>query len=137
MHYRNLQVCSLTPEQHRNTCGYWYTVTESSTAHTAFARRESLMQWLEERGLSLTAPLPEQGTHSFQRINGEYVRQLEGSYDKFYSLPAIIETRTLDNGEYTLARITETDGLRTVHVLNCNNKHRPKFDYNESRAIGG
>lgn len=137
MNYRNLQVCSLTPDQKRNTCGYWYTVTDSCTAHTAFARRESLMQWLEERGLSLTEPLPEQGTFGFQKIKGEYARQLEGSYDAFYALPAIIETRTLDNGEYTLARITEENGVRTVHVLNCNNRHRPKFDYAESRAMGG
>lgn len=137
MKYSDLWVCSLTPEQHRKTCGYWYTVIDRHMAHTAFARRESLMQWLEERGLSLTEPLPEHGTHGAQRIKGEYVCQLEGSYDAFYALPAIIETRTLDNGSYTMARITETDGIRTVHVLNCNNRHRPKYDYAESRAMMG
>jgi hypothetical protein len=60
------------------------------------------------------------------------------SYDDFYDLPAIIETRTLSNGRYTLARITEEeDGIRTVHTMNCNCKHRHEYDHTESRALYG
>lgn len=49
--YDKLTVISLTPEQHARTCNYWYVV--------AFTHKHHLMMWLEDRGLTLTQPLPE------------------------------------------------------------------------------
>lgn len=99
-------------------------------AHTAFTTRNALEQWLSERGLKMTAELPAHGECSTQHLEGEYSTEMHGSYDAFYALPAIFETKTLSNGDYTLARVTEDEsGHRTVHTLNPNCHHRPVFDY--------
>lgn len=132
----NLWLCSLTAEQKARTCGYWYTVTTGATPHTAFRTRQALDKWLSDRGLRLSAELPPIGTHAVQRLEGEYFQIMHGSYDEFYSLPAIGEIRLLSNGQYTLGRITEQDdGIRAVHTLNPNCKHRPVFDYRTSAAV--
>ena len=138
MKTKKLTLIQATPEQARNTCGpYWYLVQDYYTSHTAFCRRESFLNYLEERGLALSEPLVEQGTYAYQVIIGGYDQVMHMSYDAFYALPAIIETRTLSNGSYTLARITEDNGIRTVHTLNPNCEHRPEYDYFESKAIYG
>lgn len=138
MKYSAMHLTCLTPEQHARTCGYWYTVTDQSIGHTAFAERDHAMQWLADRGLSIAEPLPmERGTFHTQAIIGAYVRQYEWSYDRFYALDAVAEPRRVDNGEYTLARITQDGDIRTEHVMNPNCKYRPKFDYAESRAMVG
>lgn len=139
---RKLERLSLvqpTPEYAANTCGpYWYLVLNNGTSETAFCRRESFLDWMRDRGLSLSAPLVEQGEHSYQAIIGEYNEQMHGSYDEFYSLPDVItETRQLSNGRYTLARITGSESARTVHTMNVNCHHRHEYDYSESRAIYG
>ena len=47
-------------------------------------------------------------------------------------------TRTLSIGEYTLGILSrDTDGVVTGHHLNPNCRHRPVFDYAESRALHG
>jgi len=137
MEYNNLSLCTLTPEQNRRTRNYWFTIDNNCTAHTAFNKQKSLQIWLEERGLKLKQELPAHGEHSVQKIEGSYIRKMHMSYDEFYSLPAIIETRAPSNGDYTLALITETGGLRTVHILNPNCKFRRVYNYSESRAMFG
>jgi hypothetical protein len=132
-----LHLVTLDPEGHEKTCDYWYLVQTSCFAHTAFNRRESLIQWLQERGLSLTKELPQHGTFSVQDITGSYRRQMHTSYDEFYALQGA-RTRTLSNGDWTLAIITtDGDGLKTVHTLNPNCHDRQVFDYRESRALHG
>lgn len=135
--YDRLHLITLDRDQHLSTCGYWYLVQSRCRAHTAFARRESLVHWLEERGLKLTKPLPDHGTHSVQEIEGAYRVSAHLSYDEFFSLLGD-RTRTMSNGDYTLAIITsDADGLRTVHHLNPNCRDRPTFNHAESRAIFG
>lgn len=135
---KKLYLCTLNPEWNKKTCDYWYTVeVECSTPHTAFNRRESLLQYLQERGLELTEPLPEHGTSSGQWLKGEYREEMHWSYDEFFALRGI-RTRALSNGDYTLAIITtDEDGLRTVHTLNPNCHDRPVFNYFESRGLLG
>jgi len=135
--YDSLSLCTLTPEQNRSTCDYWFLVHNNNTSHTAFNQRTSLLIWLEERGLELTGPLPEHATHSVQKIKGNYSQKSHMSYDEFYGLPAISESRTLSNGDYVLSRITDDGEGRTVHTLNPNCKHRKVYNYQESRAFLG
>ena len=131
--HTKLWLCSLTPEQKARTCGYWYVVTDGASPHTAFQTRAALTRWLELCGLSLSAALPPEGEYSSARLVGTYAKEVHLSYDEFWALNPIVEARALSNGEWTLARITEEGGIRTVHTLNPNCRHRPKFDYTESR----
>lgn len=134
--YKNLNVTVLTEEFNKKTCNYWYTVTESWAAHVAFETLAGLTRWMDERGLELTGPLTEPGTWSNQKIVGSYKTTFHMDPAVFYALPAIIETKDLGNGDYTLARITEEDGIRTVHQLNCNVKQeRVIFDYFSSAKV--
>jgi len=131
-----LYLCSLTAEQRQRTCGYWYTVTRGAMAHTAFRTKAALMAWLGDCGLSLTAAVPEKlGEHSTQAISGQYLQKMHGDYSDFYALPAIKEIRCMSNGDWTLGRITESDGIRTIHTLNPNCHHRPVFDWRTSQAL--
>lgn len=128
--YSGLRVCSLTPEQHARTCDYWYTVTGyAATAHTAFTTAKGLFNWLEERGLSLDGELPARGEHKVLQVIGTYKTACHMDYSEFYNLPAIAETKTLSNGDYTLALITQEEGIRTIHTLNPNCRRRQVFDY--------
>lgn len=126
--FKNLQVCSLSPEQHQRTCGYWYTVTDGSMAHTAFATERGLLRWLEERGLDLTEPLPERGTFSWQKIKGSYKQVSTMDCNAFEQLEGK-HIKVLDNAQYTLGIVTEEDGMKVVNHLNCNVKTRPVYDY--------
>jgi hypothetical protein len=137
--YDRLQATSLTPEWHEKTCGYWYTVTNGATAHTAYATRAGLDRWLAERGLKLENDLPEAGTFGTTAITGAYAAESHGEFltedyrdgmgpGDFYSLRPVAATAALSNGDYTLALITEDDGMRTVHTLNPNVKTRVVFD---------
>lgn len=135
--FANLHLCVLNYAQHANTCDYWYVIGNGSFSHTAFRTLEGLELWLKERGLSLTQPLTAPGVHSYQKISGEYCRYShygETDVAEFNNLNCILETRTLDNGRYTLAKITENEGIRTVHTVNCNYK-RIEFDYKESAEM--
>jgi hypothetical protein len=140
--YGDLWATSLTPEFHERTCGYWFAVTSyGSTAHTAFATRAGLDRWLSERGLSLENDLPAAGTAGTTRIVGEYRTESHGEFvsddcrdgmgeGDFYTLcpAAVMVTAAMDNGDYTLALITEEGSVRTVHTLNPNVRTRLVFD---------
>lgn len=139
MTYNNLYATTLTPEGHERTCGYWFTVTNGATAHTAFATRPQLDRWLAERGLTLENDLPPAGTFGTTRVTGEYHTAVHGKFlsedyrdgmgpGDFYSLRPVVATATLSNGEYTLALITEEDGVRVVNTLNVNVRSRVVFD---------
>lgn len=130
--YDKLHLACITPEQHERTCNYWYLVTNGATSHTAFTTAEALLLWLHERNLSIPRAVPEtRGTWDAMFIMGQYFTQSHMNEDEFYALPATHETKTLCNGRYTLARITEDDGIVTVHTLNPNVKTRPEYDYAE------
>ncbi len=133
----NLHLITCDQERHDRTCGYWYLIQSRAMSCTAFARRESFLQYLNERGLSLSESMPAHTEWSSQHISGQYREQMHMSYDEFFALVGS-RTRTLSNGQYTLAIITsDDDGIRTVHTLNPNCHDRPVFDYTESRALHG
>jgi len=132
--YRNLFICSLNQEQHERTCNYWYTVTSNATAHTAFTTRAALLRWLEDRNLTTTDPIPEVGTWGTAKITGEYATEHHSEAAEFDALAPVVERRQVDNAQYTLARITDNNGFRTVHLMNCNYP-RMIFDYAESREL--
>jgi hypothetical protein len=70
-------------------------------------------------------------------MEGTYHHVMHLSYDTFYALQGE-RTRSLSNGDYTLAIITtDEDGTRTVNDLNPNCRDRKVFDYAESRALMG
>lgn len=48
----------LNEEQHKETCGYWFTVRHRGMAHTAFRTVEELREWLSANDLVLGGPLP-------------------------------------------------------------------------------
>ena len=134
-HFDRLHLCGLSPEQHARTCGYWYTVTEGSTAHTAFATERGLRLWLDQLGLSIAAPLPERGVWSSQPIIGTYSRASHMNVAEFRALPGAF-VFVLDNGDYTEGCVTTaTDGRRTLHHLNCNVSEREVYDHQLTRAI--
>ena len=119
--FDNLHVTSLNREMHERTVGYWYTVTSGATAHTAFRTREELDQWLSERGLSLASPLPQAaGEWATTQVIGRYRSVMDRDLDRFESLDPILVTTVWDNGELVPAKITEDDGVRTVHLVNVN-----------------
>ena len=136
--YKNLFLCTLDQEFHEKTCGYWYLVySDWAQSHTAFAKREHLLTWLENLDLALTADLPEHTQHSSQRLTGSYRTSMHMSYDAFYSLEGQ-HVRVVSNARYTLGIIThDSDGLRTLHALSPNCIYRPEYDYVESRALVG
>ena len=135
--YDNLRVTSLTPEFHERTCNYWYTVTNGGMAHTAYTKREHLLQWLVDRGLELAEELPEPGMFSTQRVIGAYRTASTMDAGEFDALEPVIVTRGLSNGRYTMQKIVQdADGIRTVWSMNPNCE-RVEYDYFESRALVG
>jgi hypothetical protein len=153
----NLYLISLNPEQNKRCQGYWYLVTSGHMAHN-FYTRAGLGRWLDERGVSLTAPLPEHGTWSVQPLQGSYRtdEMLESAdlygheFDESLAAPhtlaawravgrtCVVLTFTLSNGEYTEARITlDEDGIRTVHHLNPNVQARIVYPYESTRSLLG
>jgi len=140
--YHRLWLACLDQEGHDRTVGYWYTITTASaTAHTAFRQRSSLLRWVEERGLSIIGELPAHGVHQVHRIEGTYRTALHADRTEFDATTiGGIRTRTLGNGDWTLAIITtDPDGDRTVHTLACSvpEPDRPVFDRLESEAMLG
>ena len=129
---KSLTLATLTQEQHERTCGYWYLVQDSHTAHTAFRTREALLTWLADRNINLTQDLPAHGEHSFQYLEGQYGRRYVGSISDIESR---IEDQVmvLDNAEYTVGYVTEEEGLRVVNIITRGN-HRTVFDYRLAQA---
>ncbi len=136
--YSKFTLCVLTQEQHERTCGYWFVVTTSTLSHTAFRTAAGLQRWLTERNLSLTAPLTEAGTWSVQEIIGTYRQEMHYTDEEqaaFVELHTVDVSRTLSNGDYVVAKITQDiDGIRTVHTLNPN-VPRETFHYASSNVM--
>lgn len=119
--FDSLYVVSLTAEQRINTADYWYTVRCGALAHTAFRSSDELEEWLAERGLSLSSPLPELGEPAFIPVIGRYRSVMDRDRDRFEALDPILVTEVTDNARRTPAKITEDDdGVRTVHFMNVN-----------------
>lgn len=139
MLHENLIVIALNDEQHRSTCGYWYLVKERGSAHTAFATLGGLLRWLVERGLECDVPtaVPVEdygkGLTNYAHIVGQYATQMHFSMDEFYAMKTVVRTKTLSNGDYVDALITQEDGYRTVHTLNPNVRDRRTYPYFETR----
>jgi hypothetical protein len=136
--HKDFWVITLDQQGHEKTCNYWYLVqTYGGSPHIAFTRRSSLENWAFERGLMLP-DMPSPGTHSCSKMEGAYRTQMHSSYDEFYSIEKALEVRVLSNARWTLGLVTkDSDGIRTVHTLNPNCKHRPVFDYEECRVMFG
>jgi len=130
--YSHLWLSCLNREMSERTCGYWYTVTDHFAPHTAFRTRAALEAWTAMLGLKLGGELPEHGAHGSMPIIGSYRSKMHGADDALDALDGRV-TRTMSNGQYTLAKVTaDDDGLHTIHYLNPN-CNRVTFDYQSSR----
>lgn len=135
MTHTRLYVCHLDEQRHRQTCGYWFTVSgDGGQAHIAFATRAGLDRWMLERGLALDGDLTAQPSHC--AIVGSY-RTNSHMLDSA-NFPQIVgeRTRAMSNGQWVEAIIsTDADGIKTVHTLNPNVRDRKTFDYRESQLM--
>jgi hypothetical protein len=130
----NIKISCLDPSQHSQTCGYWYTVQNNGTAHTAFARLSSLKRWLEERELKPIDPFPEKnGTPAFIRVEGQYVQSLlMCSEQEWDAIKPIGESIGLQNGNYVEVKFTRDEAGNVVeNKLNPNCLWRRTFDTTE------
>ena len=115
MRYEHFSLISLDAEQRARTCGYWYLVqTYGGTAHTAFRSKAALLRWLGEMNLNPTAYIPDEGIHSYQRLDGSYTL-VYSNEDIFLSAEGI-PTRTLHNGRYVDGRLMRDE---TGHTTLC------------------
>jgi hypothetical protein len=130
--HTNFWLSCLDPESHERHQGYWYTITSGSFAHTAFHMKGALLQWLDERGLKLSEPLPpKRGVYKSMRIKGEYRVASYLNVEAFLKIKPVLKIAQMDNGHYTLGKVTEENGVRTIHHLNCNIKQRIEFPYKD------
>ncbi len=137
--YENLSVTALNAEQHAQTCNYWYLVREAFYAHTAFTTRKGLERWLEERGLTCEIPTAVKvedygkGFSNTSPVIGKYGTKMLWSMEEFYALPnVVVRSKTLSNGDWVEAMITQEEGLRVEYTLNPNVKDRKVFDWREA-----
>lgn len=135
--YDHLWLTVLTPEMHSRTCGYWYTVTDHATAHTAFRTIDAFRRWMLDRGLTLEneSKLVPKEYGNF-RIVGAYSRNCASvepwEWDELDGVVAVV--RELSNGQYTTGKITvDENGERVVNYLNPNERWRQVYDYRESQ----
>ena len=124
--YSNLTVTHLNQEQHARTCGYWYTVQNKWTAHTAFATRAGLDRWLADRGLSITGDIE---TELWCKIEGEYQTALEWMPSEEFQQIEGKRIKVMSNAQWTMGIVNTEDGITTVHYLNPNCHDRPVYDY--------
>lgn len=122
--YSNLTVTRLNQEQHERTCGYWYTVQNKWTAHTAFATRAGLDRWLTDRGLSITGDIE---TELWCKIEGEYRTALEWMPSKEFQQIEGKRIKIMSNGQWTMGIVNTEDGVTTVHYLNPNCHDRQEY----------
>ena len=124
--YSNLTVTHLNQEFHERTCGYWYTVQDKWTAHTAFATRAGLDQWLADRDLSIIGDIE---TELWCPIAGRYQTAMEWMpFEEFQQIEGK-RIKVMCNAEWTMGIVNTEDGITTVHHLNPNCKDRPVYDY--------
>jgi hypothetical protein len=114
--------------------GYRYVVTKETRVHAAFRTQTALCKWLDERNLHLEEDAFSVEAGRSIRVLGAYQRTVHTSYDEFFSLPGT-RIRVLDNSEFTLGILMQMGSTRSVHVLNCNLRHRPVFDFKESMDL--
>lgn len=137
MTHKKFHVISLTAEQNAKCCNYWYAVQSECRAHTAFHSRDHLIQWLDDRGLTMDGELAMAPQHSVVSVTGIYRSTSHFSYDEFFSLQGK-RIRVGNNGDYTMGVIThDEDGVANIHYLNCNLRDRPVFDHTASRKAVG
>lgn len=110
---------------------YWFLIkTTTGGAVFAFNDRERLLRWLEERGLSPETEVPERGTYESPIfLSGSFRREHHLSASSFAAVEGE-ETITLSNGRLTLAKITQEEGGRVVHVMGAG-LDRPEYDPGE------
>ncbi|MGH8078495.1 MAG: hypothetical protein ACREPE_14390, partial [Lysobacter sp.] len=126
--YDKLHLMTCDESMRARQCGYSYVVTSAATAHTAFHKQHQLVSWLAERGLTLTAELPEHGVSSEQSIAGRYCTAAFPSTIQFDRLEGV-RTRTMDNSHWTAATITkDKGGIHTINSVNVNCRARQEFD---------
>jgi hypothetical protein len=123
----------LDQQQHDRSNDYWYTITSGGCPHTAFRSRRDVLRWLSERGLHLLERLPEKGTGKHMRIEGTYHRASYLDVQAFVEISPLLKVAEMSNSRYTLAKVTEQDGVRTIHLLNPNVRERVEFPSDEIR----
>ena len=133
--YDNLSITSLTPEQKLRTCGYWYTVTNGSTAHTAFQTRDAALSWLRSLGLKIADDLAQEGQFQHQKIDGSYIRALIMTDEDGWNAIPGIPTVALENGQYRPAKLDIVGDVRVLYTCNANNKWAKKYNYNLCRKM--
>ncbi len=130
-----MSLCCLTEDYHKRTCGYWYTVTNKSMAHTAFCNAWALKRWLWERGLRLPEPLPaKRGESGYMHIDGAYTECLAICEPEEWAgiTPILGRGIGLQNGDYVDVIFTsELDGTVRELKLNPNCRCRKVYDYRE------
>lgn len=132
-----LYLYTLDLEGNKKFAPYWYLLHRGAFSYKAFVHRASLLRWLEERGLTLSEPLPEHGSSRQLKVVGTF-REVAHSDAHSFSLIQGSETRQLNNGDYTKAIITtDGDGVNTVHYMHPSNDSRIVYDYRESAAMLG
>ena len=128
--FANLRVVRLTPEHHARTCGYWYTVTDNCTAHTAFETRAALDEWLRLAGMTLDGPLEKGGAGAWAVGSIRYILHMsQQDLDAIEGEPFA----GLQNGDYTLYKAHYIDGVRVHSCCNPNVRDRLRFDYRQCR----
>ena len=133
--YDNLRINSLTPEQKARTCGYWYTVTNNNTAHTAFQTREAALSWLRSLGLKIAEELAPEGEFQSQKIEGCYIRAtIMTDKEGWEALPGI-PTAALENGGYRPAKLDCVGNVKILYACNANNKWAKIYDYSLCRKM--
>lgn len=106
-------------------------------ALTAFNKREHFLQWLEDRNLTLESELAEHGTNGYVRINGTFLKTAWTKKTQFNRIKALKKFPMLNNGRYTVGKITENaEGVRMIHYMNIN--YNPvELDYKQSKEMVG
>lgn len=121
--YSNLFFACLDQESHERTCGYWYTVTAGAVSCTAFRTLPEFFEWLTTYGLSLeVGPGWRSGEAEGGVIAGSFCRASHRDVDAFMAIEPILWIPVLDNGRWTLGKVTEENGERTVHFINVNDR---------------
>ena len=132
--HKNLWCNRLPRDMRAMACGYWFTVTSSTTPHCAHRTRRDLARWLDWLGLSLESSLDAPGSC---RVIGEYAEEcLMESRVEFDRRPGR-RVRWLSNGDYTTAVLYRPFEGSIVHVayLNPNVRDRQVWDYAESERL--
>ena len=130
----NIRISRISKEQREKNCGYYWLITVDASSHKAFDTIQGVAVWLFERGLGTDKPLKDEVGN--WQVVGSYREESHSSFEGIENV--VMETRTLSNGSYTKALITEdrTGMIRTVNTINPNYE-RITYDYKESNKLMG